>query len=91
MNKHGVTCLIKQYWEDKAAGVKREPLHTLRECYEAAGITCQRYAKLCRKYPGAPAPRLVTTRSTGGRPVQHFRKKEVLAYIAQCLKAEENF
>lgn len=88
MNKYNIRELGRRYWADKKAGIKREPLHTLQECYEEAGITYQKYAKLREKYPGAPEPRLVTRPSMTGRPVQHYNKKDVLAYIEQCRKAE---
>jgi len=81
--------MIADYHADKKAGVKRGPLHLLKECTEEAGISTPKYNGLVRKYGNAPQPVLVT-QGKGNTCVstKHFRKAEVLAYIAACLKAD---
>lgn len=51
---------------DKAAGVKRGPLHTLQECCEAAGISPSWFGRWSKKYPDAPQP-IVTTAGGAAR------------------------
>lgn len=88
MNKQNVTHLLKKYHDDKKNGVKRGPLHLLKECTEEAGINTSKYNALVRKYGNAPQPVLITQgRGNTCVPTKHFRKAEVLAYIQQCLKA----
>lgn len=88
MHKHDLYELYKKYHADKAAGVKRGPLHTLKECYEEAGITASKFGKLRAKYPGMPKPRVATQSAASSRPIEYYVKKDVLAYIDTCLKAE---
>lgn len=88
MNKQNVTHLLKRYHEDKKNGVKRGPLHLLKECLEEAGINAGKYSALVRKYGNAPQPVLSTLgKGSTSAHTKHFRKSEVLAYIQQCLKA----
>jgi hypothetical protein len=84
---------IYKLWADyhahKKAGVKRGPLHLLKECLEEAGITTGKYNGLVRKYGNAPQPILLSQgKGSTCQPTKHFRKAEVLAYIAVCLKAD---
>jgi hypothetical protein len=88
MNKNIYT-LLADYHADKKAGVKRGPLHLLKECLEEAGITAAKYRGLNRKYGNAPQPVLNSMgKGSTSNSTKHFRKAEVLAYIAACLKAE---
>jgi hypothetical protein len=88
MNKD-IYKLWAAYHADKKAGVKRGPLHLLKECLEEAGITTGKYNGLVRKYGNAPQP-VLNSKGKGNtsNPTKHFRKSEVLAYIAVCLKAD---
>ncbi len=81
--------LLADYHADKKAGVHRGPLHLLKECTEAAGISTSKYNGLVRKYGNAPQP-VLTTQGRGNTSMRtkHFRKSEVLAYIAACIKAD---
>jgi hypothetical protein len=89
MRKRDLYGLYKNYHADKEAGVKRGPLHLLKECLEEAGVTTAQYNGLTRKYGNAPQPVLNSQgKGSTSRPTKHFRKVEVLAYIAACLKAE---
>ena len=81
--------MIALYHADKKAGVKRGPLHLLKECTEEAGVSTSKYNGLVRKYGNAPQPVLATQgKGNTAVPTKHFRKAEVLAYIAACLKAD---
>lgn len=89
MKRENVYKLYSSYHADKDAGVKRGPLHLLKECLEEAGITTGKYNGLARKYGNAPQPVLNSQgKGSTSRPTKYFRKAEVLAYIAACLKAE---
>jgi hypothetical protein len=89
MNKDSIYGLLADYHADKKAGVKRGPLHLLKECTEEAGISSAKYGHLVRKHGNAPQPVLITQGKGNTQvPTKHFRKAEVLAYIAACLKAE---
>lgn len=88
MNEHKLKTLLKNHWADKKAGVKHQPLHTLNECYAEAGISYQKYAKFCAKYPGAPKPKFTTAGKRSNTPIAHYVKKDVLAFIEACRKAE---
>jgi hypothetical protein len=89
MDKHDLYELYKKYHADKKAGEKRGPLHLLKECLEEAGITTGKYNGLVRKYGNAPQPVLNSKgKGSTNNPTKHFRKSEVLAYIAVCLKAD---
>jgi len=88
MNKKIYT-LLADYHADKKAGVKRGPLHLLKECTEEAGISTAKYNGLVRKYGNAPQPVLSSMgKGSTCNPTKYFRKAEVLAYIAACLKAD---
>ncbi len=89
MQSDNVYKLLQRHHDHKRKGIKHEPLHTLKECYEEAGITHQKYSSFTRKYSGAPVPRFITPPKGGtSRPTEHHVKKDVLAYIEQCRKAE---
>ncbi len=81
--------LYQRHHADKALGKKHFQLHTLKECCEVAGITPQRYGKLCVKYANQPRPQLITKgKGNTNAKTQHFRRDEVLAYIKDCLEKE---
>jgi hypothetical protein len=81
--------MLADFHADKKKGVKRAPLHLLKECTEEAGISTAKYNGLVRKYGNAPQPVLATQgKWSTSVPTKHFRKAEVLAYIAACLKAD---
>ncbi len=89
MKNSNIYRLLADFHADKKAGVKRGPLHLLKECLEEAGITTGKYNGLVRKYGNAPQPVLASSsRGNTSHPTKHFRKAEVLAYIAACLKAD---
>ena len=85
MNNYEVTTTLQKFYEDKRNGVKRGPLHLLKECLEEAGITAAQYRGLAKKYGNAPQ-HVLTTQGKGNTSTltKHFRKTEVLAYIKQC-------
>lgn len=81
--------MLADYHADKKAKVKRGPLHLLKECLAEAGITTGKYNGLVRKYGNAPQPVLLSQgKGNSCNLTKHFRKSEVLAYIAACRKAE---
>lgn len=89
--KPSVLNLYQRHHAEKKAGAKHEPLYTLRECCEAAGITYQKYGKWMKKYGGYPAPIFVTAgKDHTGRQTQHYRKSEVFKWIAECKAKETN-
>ena len=88
MNKHIYTMLV-DFHKDKKAGMKRGPLHLLKECLAEAGVTAAQYRGMNKKYGNAPQPVLISQgKGSTSNPTKHFRKSEVLAYIAACRKAE---
>jgi hypothetical protein len=87
--KNGIYKMLADFHADKQAGKKRGPLHLLKECLAEAGITAGKYNGLVRKYGNAPQPVLVSLgKGNSSTPTKHFRKAEVLAYIAACRDAE---
>lgn len=78
MKASSVYRLFTSFYADKKAGVKRTPLHPLKECLEEANISNGRYVAFVRTYGNAPKPVIP----------KRYRKQEVLAYIAACLKAD---
>lgn len=68
---------------DKAAGVKRSPLHTLQECCEAAGVTPNWFGRWAAKYPGAPQPIFTTTGGAARLRRTYYRKADFVQWVNQ--------
>lgn len=89
MRSHSIYNLHKKRHADKAAGVKRGPLHTLQECREEAGISIGKYNGYVRMFGNAPKPAVVAPgKGSTNRPTQYFHKADVLAWIARCRELE---
>ena len=89
MKSENILGLWRKYHDDKKKGIKRQPLHTLKECCEEACISSAQYGHFKRKYPGAPEPRLTTPKKTSSQLTNYYVKADVLAYIKKCINAQK--
>lgn len=83
MKHEGIAAMHAQRLRDIKAGVKHTPLYTLAECCEEAGVHPSWFGKMAKKYPGAPAPVIVSKATSTQHGRSYYRKKEVVQWVQQ--------
>lgn len=72
--------MMRRRKADKASGKRHEPLHTLKECCEAAGVSPQWFGRWAAQYPGAPKP---VQGVYHNHRTPYYRKREVVQWVKQ--------
>lgn len=88
MKYETVAQMVQRNHDHKKAGIKHSPLHTFKECCEAAGISYAKFSWLARKYPNAPKPALATPSTTWRKATNHYRKHEFVQWVNEVLQQE---
>jgi hypothetical protein len=79
--------MMRRRKADKASGKRHEPLHTLKECCEAAGVSPQWFGRWAAQYPGAPKP---VQGVYHNHRTPYYNKREVVQWIKQLKEQLSN-